>query len=220
MICVQLNTSLEDARKQLQDEMLRRVDGENRIQTLKEELDFQKNLHSEVGLAGWLLNVNIKHWSKSWSLETVFVPQELRETKRRHESRMVELDSGRQQEFESKLAEALVEMRNQHDVQIKMFKDEVEKTYNTKVAPEEEHKDVFFSFRPNPSFTEFPDFFSAGKRSSVCGQEQPPGGSGTRGAAADTSPSGDHVLSTQSAAEAGERPTETRRVSSQCLQII
>ncbi|XP_016896430.1 lamin-A-like isoform X2 [Cynoglossus semilaevis] len=100
-----LNTSLEDARKQLQDEMLRRVDGENRIQTLKEELDFQKNLHSE----------------------------ELRETKRRHESRMVELDSGRQQEFESKLAEALVEMRNQHDVQIKMFKDEVEKTYNTKL---------------------------------------------------------------------------------------
>lgn len=45
----QLDTSLNDARKQLQDEMLRRVDGENRIQTLKEELDFQKNLHSEVG---------------------------------------------------------------------------------------------------------------------------------------------------------------------------
>lgn len=44
----QLETSLGDARKQLQDEMLRRVDGENRIQTLKEELEFQKNLHSEV----------------------------------------------------------------------------------------------------------------------------------------------------------------------------
>lgn len=43
-----LDTSLGDVRKQLQDEMLRRVDGENRIQTLKEELDFQKNLHSEV----------------------------------------------------------------------------------------------------------------------------------------------------------------------------
>lgn len=44
----QLDTGLGDARKQLQDEMLRRVDGENRIQTLKEELEFQKNLHSEV----------------------------------------------------------------------------------------------------------------------------------------------------------------------------
>uniref|UniRef100_A0A3Q3LFL0 Lamin-A-like n=1 Tax=Mastacembelus armatus TaxID=205130 RepID=A0A3Q3LFL0_9TELE len=100
-----LDTSLGDARKQLQDEMLRRVDGENRIQTLKEELDFQKNLHSE----------------------------ELREIKRRHESRMVELDNGHQQEFESKLAEALVEMRNQHELQIKMYKDELEKTYNAKL---------------------------------------------------------------------------------------
>uniref|UniRef100_A0A672ZE75 Lamin-A-like n=1 Tax=Sphaeramia orbicularis TaxID=375764 RepID=A0A672ZE75_9TELE len=101
-----LDTSLSDARKQLQDEMLRRVDGENRIQTLKEELDFQKNLHSE----------------------------ELRETKRRHESRMVELDNGHQQEFECKLAEALAEMRNQHELQIKMYKDEIEKTYNSKVG--------------------------------------------------------------------------------------
>uniref|UniRef100_A0A665UUZ9 Lamin-A-like n=1 Tax=Echeneis naucrates TaxID=173247 RepID=A0A665UUZ9_ECHNA len=100
-----LDTSLGDVRKQLQDEMLRRVDGENRIQTLKEELEFQKNLHSE----------------------------ELREIKRRHESRMVELDNGHQQEFESKLAEALVEMRNQHELQIKMYKDEIEKTYNTKL---------------------------------------------------------------------------------------
>ncbi|XP_047461076.1 lamin-A-like isoform X2 [Mugil cephalus] len=100
-----LDTTLGDARKQLQDEMLRRVDGENRIQTLKEELDFQKNLHSE----------------------------ELREVKRRHESRMVELDNGHQQDFESKLAEALVEMRNQHELQIKMYKEEVEKTYNTKL---------------------------------------------------------------------------------------
>lgn len=53
--------------------------------------------------------------------------------KRRHESRMVELDNGHQQEFESKLSEALMEMRNQHELQIKMYKDEIEKTYNSKV---------------------------------------------------------------------------------------
>ncbi|XP_039977123.1 lamin-A-like isoform X2 [Xiphias gladius] len=100
-----LDNSLGDAKKQLQDEMLRRVDGENRIQTLKEELEFQKNLHSE----------------------------ELRETKRRHESRMVELDNGHQQEFESKLTEALVEMRNQHELQITMYKDDIGKTYNAKL---------------------------------------------------------------------------------------
>lgn len=59
--------------------------------------------------------------------------QELREVKRRHESRVVELDNGRQQEFESKLAEALMEMRSQHELQIKMYKEEIEKTYNSKV---------------------------------------------------------------------------------------
>lgn len=63
----------------------------------------------------------------------VTLQQELREVKRRHESRMVEMDNGHQQEFESKLAEALAEMRNQHELQIKMYKDEIEKTYNSKV---------------------------------------------------------------------------------------
>lgn len=42
--------------------MLRRVDAENRLQTLKEELDFQKNIYSEVGTVsfrpeGWGLVV-------------------------------------------------------------------------------------------------------------------------------------------------------------------
>lgn len=46
---------------------------------------------------------------------------------------MVELDNGHQQDFESKLAEALMEMRNQQEMQVQMYKDELEKTYNTKV---------------------------------------------------------------------------------------
>uniref|UniRef100_A0A8C2G2J2 Lamin A n=1 Tax=Cyprinus carpio TaxID=7962 RepID=A0A8C2G2J2_CYPCA len=100
-----LEGSLNDAKKQLQDEMLRRVDAENRIQTLKEELDFQKNIYTE----------------------------ELRESKRRHESRVVEIDSGRQREYESKLSEALIELRNQHEEQLRIYKDEIEKTYNSKL---------------------------------------------------------------------------------------
>lgn len=46
---------------------------------------------------------------------------------------MVEIDSGRQKEFESKLAEALTELRAQHDDQILLYKEEIEKTYNSKV---------------------------------------------------------------------------------------
>ncbi|KAM3614136.1 uncharacterized protein V6R79_010643 [Siganus canaliculatus] len=100
-----LDGNLADAKRQLQDEMLRRVDAENRLQTLKEELEFQKNIYNE----------------------------ELRESKRRHESRMVEIDSGRQLEFESKLAEALSELRAQHEAQLSLYKEEVEKTYNSKL---------------------------------------------------------------------------------------
>ncbi|XP_030248955.1 lamin [Sparus aurata] len=100
-----LEGNLADAKRQLQDEMLRRVDAENRLQTVKEELEFQKNIYTE----------------------------EMRESKRRHESRMVELDSGRQVDYESKLAEALVEMRAQHEEQLRLYKEEVEKTYNSKL---------------------------------------------------------------------------------------
>ncbi|XP_067456844.1 lamin-A-like [Thunnus thynnus] len=100
-----LDGNLTDAKRQLQDEMLRRVDAENRLQTVKEELEFQKNIYNE----------------------------ELRESKRRHESRVVEIDSGRQQEFESKLTEALVELRAQHEDQVNLYKAELEKTYNSKL---------------------------------------------------------------------------------------
>nr|XP_057909610.1 lamin [Doryrhamphus excisus]XP_057909611.1 lamin [Doryrhamphus excisus] len=100
-----LDLAQADAKRQLQDEMLRRVDAENRLQTLKEELEFQKNIYNE----------------------------ELRESRRRHESRMVEVDSGRQLEFESKLAEALAELRAQHEEQVGLFKAELEKTYNSKL---------------------------------------------------------------------------------------
>ncbi|NWZ27758.1 LMNA protein, partial [Asarcornis scutulata] len=100
-----LESAWNEAKKQLQDEMLRRVDAENRLQTLKEELEFQKNIYSE----------------------------ELRETKRRHETRLVEIDNGRQQEFESKLSEALQDLRRQHENQIKQYKEELEKTYSAKL---------------------------------------------------------------------------------------
>jgi len=46
---------------------------------------------------------------------------------------MVEVDSGHVQDFESKLADALTDMRNQHELQITMYKEEIEKTYNCKV---------------------------------------------------------------------------------------
>lgn len=61
-------------------------------------------------------------------------PQEINETRRKHETRLVEVDSGRQIEYEYKLAQALHEMREQHDAQVKLYKEEMEQTYHAKVS--------------------------------------------------------------------------------------
>ncbi|KAM4037602.1 lamin-B3-like isoform 2-T2 [Anomaloglossus baeobatrachus] len=100
-----LESSLRDTTKQLHDEMLWRVDLENKMQTLKEQLDFEKSVHS----------------------------QEVREMRTRHDTKIVEIDSGRRIEFESKLAEALQELRKDHEQQIKDYKEQLEKTFCAKM---------------------------------------------------------------------------------------
>ncbi|XP_029108647.1 lamin-B1 isoform X1 [Scleropages formosus] len=102
---VELDVGLASAKKQLGDETLLRVDLENRCQSLAEELEFRKNMFEE----------------------------EIKDTRRRHETRLVEVDSGRQKEYEFKLAEALAEMRQQHDEQVKFYKEEMEQTYLAKL---------------------------------------------------------------------------------------
>ncbi|XP_069839783.1 lamin-B3-like isoform X4 [Dendropsophus ebraccatus] len=100
-----LESSLRETTKQLHDEMLWRVDLENKMQTLKEHMDFEKNVHT----------------------------QEVREMKKRHDTRIVEIDSGRRIEFESKLAEALQELRRDHEQQINDYKEQLEKTFSAKL---------------------------------------------------------------------------------------
>ncbi|KAJ8247596.1 hypothetical protein GJAV_G00248120 [Gymnothorax javanicus] len=100
-----LELALQDARTQLQAEMLRRVDMENQVQTLREQMDFQRHLSE----------------------------QEVREMRSRHESRLMEVESGRQKEFENKLAEAMQQLRREHEVQIQQYKEELERTYSAKL---------------------------------------------------------------------------------------
>ncbi|NXG42774.1 LMNB2 protein, partial [Psilopogon haemacephalus] len=93
------------AKKQLEKETLMRVDLENRCQSLQEDLDFRKNVFEE----------------------------EIRETRKRHEHRLIEVDTSRQQEYESKMTQALEDLRNQHDEQVKLYKMELEQTYQAKL---------------------------------------------------------------------------------------
>ncbi|XP_029353973.1 lamin L3 isoform X2 [Echeneis naucrates] len=96
---------LSDTKNQLSAEILRRVDLENQIQTLKEQLELQRNISE----------------------------QEILQVRSRHESRLVEVDSGRRREFESKLAEAMKQLRQDHEIQLQQYKDEIDRTLSSKL---------------------------------------------------------------------------------------
>ncbi|KAF4097374.1 hypothetical protein G5714_021382 [Onychostoma macrolepis] len=94
------------AKKQLEAETLMRVDLENRCQSLAEDLEFRKSMFEE----------------------------EVRETRQRREKRMVEVDSsGIQQDYEFKLAQALQDLRSQHEEQVQIYKDELQQTFRAKL---------------------------------------------------------------------------------------
>ncbi|XP_013872884.1 lamin-B2 [Austrofundulus limnaeus] len=93
------------AKRQLEAETLMRVDLENRCQSLSEELEFRKSMFEE----------------------------EMRESRHRQEQRIVEVDSGVRQDYEFKLAQALQDLRKQHDEQVSIYKDELESTFKAKL---------------------------------------------------------------------------------------
>ncbi|KAM5193110.1 lamin-B1 [Mantella aurantiaca] len=101
----QFESALAKLKAQFAEEALQKVDLENRCQSLTEELEFRKNIYEE----------------------------EIKETRNRHETRLVEVDSGRIIEYEHKLAQALSEMRGQHEEQVKIYKEELEQTYHSKL---------------------------------------------------------------------------------------
>lgn len=100
-----VESSLAAAQKQLEGETLMRVDLENQCQSLNEELAFRKNVFEE----------------------------EVRETRKRQDRRVVEVDSGRRIDYESKLADALQDLRQQHEGQVKQYKDDMEHTFQAKL---------------------------------------------------------------------------------------
>lgn len=62
------------------------------------------------------------------------LPQEVKEARQRYETRLVEVDSGRKLEYDYKLTEGLAQMRAQNEQQIRLYKDSMDSTYQTKVG--------------------------------------------------------------------------------------
>ncbi|NXU56838.1 LAML3 protein, partial [Turnix velox] len=100
-----LELSLGDTKKHLHNETLKRVELENNMRTLQEQITFQKRLHEDA----------------------------LKEAKTVQESRIAEMESGYQKEFESKLLDALQGLRKEQEEQIQGYKEAMERTYQEKV---------------------------------------------------------------------------------------
>ncbi|GBP37453.1 Lamin-C [Eumeta japonica] len=100
-----LRKLLADTRKQLEEEMLCRIDMENTVQSLREELVFKDQVFQ----------------------------QELQETRTRRQVEISEIDGRLAQQYEAKLQLSLQELREQQEANIKANRDEIEALYENKL---------------------------------------------------------------------------------------
>ncbi|XP_053221522.1 lamin-L(III)-like isoform X1 [Podarcis raffonei] len=100
-----LKVMVNHFKSHLQNELLKRTDIENQMETLKKEVIFLKNIHED----------------------------ELKNKKQIYESRIREIESHHHQELESRLLNALKELRQQHEQQICAYKDQVQQNFSAKM---------------------------------------------------------------------------------------
>lgn len=95
---------METLRKNLEEETLARVDLENTVQSLREELTFKDQVHN----------------------------QELTETKTRRQVDISEIDGILSEQYEAKLQQTLQELRDQYDGQMRANRDEISELYEVR----------------------------------------------------------------------------------------
>uniref|UniRef100_A0A1B0DD59 Uncharacterized protein n=1 Tax=Phlebotomus papatasi TaxID=29031 RepID=A0A1B0DD59_PHLPP len=100
-----LRKQLDGMRKHLEEETLARVDLENSIQSLKEELAFKDGVYQ----------------------------QELTETRTRRQVEISELDGRLSEQYEAKLKESLQELREQYEGQMKANREQIDLLYEQKI---------------------------------------------------------------------------------------
>ncbi|XP_058125786.1 lamin Dm0-like [Anopheles ziemanni] len=100
-----LRRSAEAMRKDLEQETLLRVDLENNVQSLREELTFKDQIHS----------------------------QELSESKLRRQSEISEIDGFLMEQYETKLQQTLQDLRDQYDQQLRHNRDELGERFEGRI---------------------------------------------------------------------------------------
>lgn len=105
-----LRALLNEARKNLEEETLARVDLENNVQSLREELAFKDQVHNE----------------------------EIKETRTRREVEISEIDGRLHEQYETKLEQSLQELRDEYEGQMRFNRAELEQIYDNKIRLMEE----------------------------------------------------------------------------------
>ncbi|KAH8246513.1 hypothetical protein KR038_007939 [Drosophila bunnanda] len=100
-----LRKQFEDTRKNLEQETLSRVDLENTIQSLREELSFKDQIHT----------------------------QEINESRRIRQTEYSEIDGRLSSEYDAKLKQSLQELRAQYEEQMRINRDDIESLYEDKI---------------------------------------------------------------------------------------
>lgn len=100
-----LKKQLAELRKNLEEETLARVETENTAQSLREELTFNSQIHS----------------------------QELNDTRKRTQVEISEIDGRLSEQYEAKLQKSLRELRDQYENQMRGNRDEIDALYDAKL---------------------------------------------------------------------------------------
>ncbi|XP_012289138.1 lamin Dm0 isoform X2 [Orussus abietinus] len=100
-----LKSMLDDTRKHLEEETLQRIDLENNIQSLKEDISFKDQVYQ----------------------------QELTETRTRRQVEISEIDGRLAEQYEAKLQQSLQELRDQYEGQMRANREEIELLYENKI---------------------------------------------------------------------------------------
>lgn len=100
-----LRKQFEENRKSLEEETLARVDLENTVQSLREELTFKDQVHV----------------------------RELNETRSRRQVDISEIDGRLAEQYEAKLQQSLQELREQYEGQMRSNRDEIESLFDQKI---------------------------------------------------------------------------------------
>ncbi|XP_035717336.1 lamin Dm0-like isoform X1 [Vespa mandarinia] len=100
-----LNAALNDTRHHLEEETLQRIDLENHIQSLKEDISFKDQVYQ----------------------------QELTETRTRRQVEISEIDGRLAEQYEAKLQQSLQELRDQYEAQMRANREEIELLYENKI---------------------------------------------------------------------------------------